>query len=192
MYRGNGGTEKWSGVMWCILYMISLEIACERAEICLKGQSWTWNVMDITYGLFWALWVVCSFIFGAANLVVEMDIKHIKGMIDSLDLQLSTIINQWISSILLFHFELHYISVDKYTGPDRLSCWPLFAANPVEKDNIENSLDNSYSFGITFFNDQACPFAATPILFHTCYCLPFPLPAVDFVFLSLNSTPTPI
>ena len=55
------------------------------------------------YGLFRALQAVQIFIFGVANLTVEMDTKYVKGMINNPDLQSNTTINQWIAGILLFH-----------------------------------------------------------------------------------------
>ena len=64
------------------------------------------------YGLFRSLRAVQVFIFGVTNLVVEMDTKYIKGMINNPDLQLNATINQWIAGIPLFHFELCHISAD--------------------------------------------------------------------------------
>ena len=73
------------------------------------------------YGLFHSLRAVRVFIFGVTNLVVEMDAKYAKGMINNPDLQPNTTINRWITSILLFHFELHHISADRHISPDGLS-----------------------------------------------------------------------
>ena len=64
------------------------------------------------YGLFRSLRAVRVFIFGVTNLVVEMDAKYVKGMINNPDLQLNVTINQWIASILLFHFEIRHITAD--------------------------------------------------------------------------------
>ena len=64
------------------------------------------------YRLFGSLRAVQVFIFGVTNLVVEMDTKYIKGMINNPDLQPNATINWWITSILLFHFELRHISAD--------------------------------------------------------------------------------
>ena len=43
------------------------------------------------------------------NLVVEVDAKYIKGMLNNPDLQLLATINHWIVTILLFSFTLKYI-----------------------------------------------------------------------------------
>ena len=64
------------------------------------------------YGLFRSLRAVRVFIFGVTNLVVEMDAKYVKGMINNPDLQPNMTINWWIAGILLFHFELRHISTD--------------------------------------------------------------------------------
>ena len=64
------------------------------------------------YGLFRSLRAVRVFIFGVTNLVVEMDAKYIKGMINNPNLQPNVTINQWIAGILLFHFEICHITAD--------------------------------------------------------------------------------
>jgi len=147
------------------------------------------------YGLFWALCTVRVFIFGAANLVVEMDAKYVKGMINNPDLQLSMTINWWIAGILLFHFELHHISADKHTSPNKLSYQPPSAADPAEEDNIKDWLDNSYSFCITLLNDWTFPFAMTPVFFHTCHSSschrPSLSPAMDCSVLAPSNAPVP-
>ena len=45
------------------------------------------------YGLFCSLRAVRIFIFGVANLTVEMDAKYVKGMINNPDLQPNATIN---------------------------------------------------------------------------------------------------
>ena len=76
------------------------------------------------YGLSRVLCSVRVFIFGVTNLVVELDAKYVKGMINNPDLQPNTTINRWIAGILLFHFELRHIPVEKHAGPDSLSRCP--------------------------------------------------------------------
>ena len=105
------------------------------------------------YGLFRALRLVCVFIFGVTNLVVELDAKYIKGMINNPDLQPNATINRWISSILLFHFDLRHVSAEKHAGLDGLSWCPHAPLNPPKVNDIEGWLDNSYSFCITLLND---------------------------------------
>ena len=76
--------------------------------------SITWNETEQRYsqaklklyGLFQALKAVKMYIVGLKNLVVEVDAKYIKGMINNPDSQLNTTINRWIAGILLFDFKL--------------------------------------------------------------------------------------
>jgi hypothetical protein len=48
-----------------------------------------------------------------------MDAKYVKGMINNPDLQPNATINRWIAGILLSHFKLVHISVDKHAGFDQ-------------------------------------------------------------------------
>jgi hypothetical protein len=109
------------------------------------------------YGLFHALRAVWIFIFGIANLTVEMDAKYVKGMIKNPDLQPKATINRWIAGILLFHFKLMYISVDKHKGPDGLSRRPHSGADPPKEDDFEDWLDDAYSFAIVLLNERPHP-----------------------------------
>ena len=127
------------------------------------------------YGLFHSLQAVWVFIFGVTNLVVEMDAKYIKGMINNHDLQPNMTINQWITGILLFHFELHHISADQHTSPDGVSCRPPSDDDPPDMDDFEDWLDNSYSFCVTLLNDRLLPSSTTPCSAHLGFhfpCLP--------------------
>ena len=58
------------------------------------------------YGLFRALRAYKLFIVGVRNLIVEVDARYIKGMLNNPDAAPSASINRWIVSILAFHFEL--------------------------------------------------------------------------------------
>ena len=82
-----------------------------------------------------------------------MDAQYVKGTINNPDLQPNMTINWWIAGILLFHFELCYISTDQHTGPDRLPHWPPLNDNPPDADDFKDWLDNSYSFCVTLLND---------------------------------------
>ena len=93
------------------------------------------------------------FIFRVTNLVVELDAKYVKGMINNPDLQTNVTINRWIAGILLFHFELHHVLAEKHAGPDGLSRRPHAPLDPPKVDDVEGWLDDSYSFCITLLND---------------------------------------
>jgi hypothetical protein len=58
------------------------------------------------YGLFRALRAYKLFIVGVRNLIVEVDTRYIKGMLNNPDTAPFASINCWIVSILAFHFEL--------------------------------------------------------------------------------------
>ncbi len=58
------------------------------------------------YGLFRALRAYKIFIVRVRNLIVEVDARYIKGMLNNPNIAPSTSINRWIVSILTFHFEL--------------------------------------------------------------------------------------
>jgi hypothetical protein len=109
------------------------------------------------YGLFLALRAVRIFIFGVANLTVEMDAKYVKGMINNPDLQPNATINRWIAGILLFHFKLVHISADKHARPDRLSRRPPAAEDPLDEDDVEDWLDDAYSFAVVLLNERSHP-----------------------------------
>ena len=133
------------------------------------------------YRLFCSLRAVRVFIFRATNLVVEMDAKYVKGMINNPDLTPNATINQWIAGILLFHFTLRHIPADRHTGPNGLSHQPPSEDDPPDQDDFEDWLDDSYSFCITLLNDQTSPPAAGPAAIHTCPNTPY--------FPSLVSSP---
>ena len=61
------------------------------------------------YRLFQALCSLKAYLIRVRNLVVEVDVRYIKGMLANPDLAPSTSMNRWIISILLFHFTLVHI-----------------------------------------------------------------------------------
>ena len=143
------------------------------------------------YRLFRALRSVRVFIFGVTNLVVELDAKYVKGMINKSDLQPNMTINRWIISIFLFHFKLHHISVEKHAGPDGLSRCPHTLLNPPELNDIKGWMDDSYSFCITLLNDQTIPFDS--VVYISLDYIPLyhlaSLPPSDCPFLLPNAAP---
>ena len=54
------------------------------------------------------------------NLVIEVDVKYIEGMLANLDIVPPASINQWILSILMFYFTLVHVP-GMHHGPDGLS-----------------------------------------------------------------------
>lgn len=73
------------------------------------------------YGLFRALRCFRAFLIGVQDLVVEVDAKYIKGMLNDPDLQPNATINRWIQGILLFDFKLVHVPGTKHLAADALS-----------------------------------------------------------------------
>jgi len=100
------------------------------------------------YGLFQALRAYKLFIVGVRNLIVEVDARYIKGMLNNPDTAPSASINRWIVSILTFHFELQHVP-GKQHGPDGLSRRP---PQPEDTETAEDAeafddwVDNLYGF----------------------------------------------
>jgi hypothetical protein len=72
------------------------------------------------YGLYCALRTYKMFLVGVCNLIVEVNARYIKGMLNNPDIVPLASINRWIVSILTFHFELQHVP-GKSHGPDGLS-----------------------------------------------------------------------
>lgn len=87
------------------------------------------------YRLFKALQHWQIYIIGVKKLIVEVDAKYIKGMLNNLDLQPNATINCWIQGIKLFDFELVHVPADKHRGPDALSRRPLAEGEIVEEED---------------------------------------------------------
>lgn len=60
------------------------------------------------------------YLIGLQNLIIEVDVKYIKGMLANPDIVPSVSINHWIILILIFHFTLVHVPGTFY-GPDGLS-----------------------------------------------------------------------
>ena len=73
------------------------------------------------YGLMKALWHYRIFIDGAENLIAEVDVASIKGMLNKPDVQASAHINHWIEAVLIFDFDLKHVLGISHKVPDTLS-----------------------------------------------------------------------
>ena len=102
------------------------------------------------YGLFRALKQTQLFTIGIKKLIVEMDAKFIKGMLNSPTLHPNDAINRWISAILLFDFKLVHVPADKHTGADGLSRQPNAPSDPLpdDSDKLEDWIDTNAGFFI--------------------------------------------
>jgi len=62
------------------------------------------------------LWTI-----GSKKLVVEVNAQYIKGILNKLDIHPNIAMNQWISAILMFDFELVHVPGTEHKEPDGLS-----------------------------------------------------------------------
>ena len=72
------------------------------------------------YSLFQSLCTVRLWIIGISNLIIEVDAKYIKVMLNNPNIQPNVTINRWITGILLFDFMLKHIPGTSHS-PDGLS-----------------------------------------------------------------------
>jgi hypothetical protein len=100
------------------------------------------------FGLFRALKQTQLHTIGVKKLVVEMDAKFIKGMINSPSMHPNNSINRWIAAILLFNFKLVHVPATKHTGADRLSRQPYaYDDHPRDDpDDLEEWIDTHAGF----------------------------------------------
>ena len=68
------------------------------------------------FGLYRALRHWRLYIIGVKNLIVEVDAKFIKGMLNEPDLQPDAVINRWIQGIKMFTFELVHVPAERQKG----------------------------------------------------------------------------
>jgi integrase-like protein/reverse transcriptase-like protein len=103
------------------------------------------------YGLFRALRHFRVHIIGVKNLVVEVDAKYIKGMINQPDMQPNATMNRWIYGILLFNFVLRHVPAQNHAGPDGLSRRPRAEDDSEDEDTAEAAdewIDNLLDYTI--------------------------------------------
>ena len=104
------------------------------------------------YSLYQTLCAYKMFLVSVRNLIVEVNARYIKGMLNNPDIVPSASINQWIVSILTFHFKLRHFP-GKVHGPDRLLWRPPQPNNDSnseesneEAEDFEDWIDNLYGF----------------------------------------------
>ena len=98
------------------------------------------------YGLYRSLRSLRLFLIGLRNIVVEVDARYIKGMLNNPDILPSASINRWIVAILTFHFKLVHVPGTSH-GPDGLSRRPRQPDDdPEEPDDFDDWIDRLYGF----------------------------------------------
>jgi hypothetical protein len=93
------------------------------------------------YGLYRALRAWRLYLIGVKKLIVEVDAKYIKGMLNEPDLQPDAAINRWIQGILMFDFTLTHVPGIKHVAPDALSRRELGPGEAIVEDD-DDWLDN--------------------------------------------------
>ena len=73
------------------------------------------------YGLYRTLQHFRLYIIGVKNIIIEVDAKYIKEMLNHPDPQPNAVINRWIGGILTFSFKLIHIPAKNFKGTDGLS-----------------------------------------------------------------------
>lgn len=94
------------------------------------------------YGLFWVLHAVKVWIIGIKNLVVEVDAKYIKGMLNNPDIQPNAAMNHWIVEILTFNFILKHVPIVHHKGSDGLSRQWRVADNEEDKEEMSEEVED--------------------------------------------------
>jgi hypothetical protein len=93
------------------------------------------------YGLYRALRAFRLHLVGVKNLIVEVDAKYIKGMLNAPDLLPNAAMNRWIQGIMLFDFVLKHVPGSTHLAADALSRRPLGEGEVIEEDE-DDWLDN--------------------------------------------------
>jgi hypothetical protein len=106
------------------------------------------------YGLFRILCAYRIYIIGVKNLIVEVDAKYLKGMLNNPDIQPNATINRWIAGILLFDFKLVHVPMTHHTAADGLSHQLPAPEDLPETDDFEEWIDDSYGFFMELANWQ--------------------------------------
>ena len=93
------------------------------------------------YGLYRALRAFRLHLVGVKNLIVEVDAKYIKGMLNAPDLLPNAAMNRWIQGVMMFDFVLKHVPGKNHLAADALSRRPLGEGEVVEEEE-EEWLDN--------------------------------------------------
>ncbi|KAJ8463434.1 hypothetical protein ONZ45_g17581 [Pleurotus djamor] len=116
--------------------------------------SITWNDRESRYsqaklelyGLFRALLACKIWLVGAHNLVVEVDAKYIKDMINNPDILPNAAMNRWVAAILTFTFSLRHVPAKDHTAPDGLSRRRRLPQDSIDDEDVESWIDEACGF----------------------------------------------
>jgi hypothetical protein len=127
--------------------------------------SITWNGRESSYsqaklelyGVARALNAMRAFLAGVKKLVIEVDAKYIKGMLNNPDFIPSTVTNRWIAYLKLFDFELRHVPKEEHKGPDGLSRRRHIEADGTEitEEQFDEEVERRFE---TFVASNSRPF----------------------------------
>ena len=98
------------------------------------------------FGLYRALRHFRLYIVGVQNLIVEVDAKYIKEMLNRPDLQPNAVINRWIGGILMYTFKLIHVPAKNFKGTDGLSLRRKADDDTEPEESDEDSDDDLDDF----------------------------------------------
>ena len=108
------------------------------------------------YGLYRTLRQTRYHLTGVKNLIVEVDAKYIKDMLNHPDLMPNATLNRWIAGILLFDFTLKHVPAGQHKGPDGLSRRPR-AIDDSDEEFMENDEDSSWFIQASYISQFIGP-----------------------------------
>src|SRR6266481_9399419 len=82
-----------------------------------------------------------TYIVGIQNLIIEVDAKYIREMLNHPNLQPNAVINQWIGGIFTYTFKLIHIPAKNFKGTDRLS-WRRKGDNDTKPEESDEDSDD--------------------------------------------------
>ena len=97
------------------------------------------------------------YLIGIRNLIVEVNVQYIKGMLSNPDIAPSASVNRWIVSILLFHFTLVHVP-GTWHRPDGLSRCPLQLGDDDDDSEYNPEFDDWVDrvYGFMHFLNPTC------------------------------------
>jgi len=87
------------------------------------------------YGLYRALRAYRLHLIGVKKLIIEVDAKYIKGMMNAPDLIPNAAMNRWIQGIMMFDFVMKHVPGKTHLAADALSRRPLAEGEEIIEDN---------------------------------------------------------
>jgi hypothetical protein len=166
----------------CDVTMLSCHYYNQFCSITLNDRESKYSQPKLEiYGLYCALHALHLYLIGVWNLVVEVDVRYIKGMLSNPNISPSASINWWIVAILTFHFDLIHVP-GTHHGPDGLSRWPRQVGDDEDRDDEEDFVDwidqlHRFLHQINIVN--ICPLTTSD-------SLPLPFPCISTLARATN------